>query len=106
MFQIIWIIIAGLVIGLLARLILRGRQDIPLWLTAVLGIVGALVGNVIASAIGVRHTGGVDWIRHVLQVGVALALVAAAAPMWATRHTRGDHHNYHNRHDRHTAGRL
>lgn len=62
-----------------------------------------------------RHTGGVDWIRHVLQVGVALALVAAAAPMWATRHTRGDYHNYHNyhdyrnrhnRHNRHTAGRL
>ncbi|WP_235949446.1 GlsB/YeaQ/YmgE family stress response membrane protein, partial [Candidatus Frankia alpina] len=54
MFQIIWIIIAGLVIGLMARLILRGRQDIPLWLTAALGIVGELVGNVIASAIGVR----------------------------------------------------
>ncbi|MCM3923729.1 GlsB/YeaQ/YmgE family stress response membrane protein [Frankia sp. AiPs1] len=101
MFQIIWIILAGLVIGLLARLILRGRQDIPIWLTVVLGIVGALVGNVIASAIGVRHTGGVDWIRHILQVGVAVALVAVVAPVWATRHhTHSDHHQ------RHTAGRL
>ncbi|EIV93134.1 GlsB/YeaQ/YmgE family stress response membrane protein [Frankia sp. QA3] len=100
MFQILWIILAGLVIGVLARLILRGRQDIPIWLTVALGIVGALVGNVIASAIGVRHTGGVDWIRHVLQVGVAVALVAVVAPMWAMRHTRSDHHH------RHTAGRL
>ncbi|CAJ60891.1 MULTISPECIES: GlsB/YeaQ/YmgE family stress response membrane protein [Frankia] len=101
MFQIIWIVLAGLVIGLLARLILRGRQDIPIWLTVVLGIVGALVGNVIASAIGVRHTGGVDWIRHVLQVGVAVALIAVVAPMWATRHTHGG-----DRRQRHTAGRL
>ncbi|ABW11930.1 conserved hypothetical protein [Parafrankia sp. EAN1pec] len=86
MFQIIWIVLAGLVIGLLARLILRGRQDIPVWLTVVIGIVGALVGNVIASAIGVRNTSGIDWIRHILQVGVAVALVALVAPLWASRH--------------------
>ncbi|CAI7980748.1 MULTISPECIES: GlsB/YeaQ/YmgE family stress response membrane protein [Parafrankia] len=88
MFQIVWIVLAGLVIGLLARLIMRGRQDIPIWLTVVVGIVGALVGNVIASAIGVRNTSGIDWIRHILQVGVAVALVALVAPLWANRHQR------------------
>ncbi|WP_462186285.1 MULTISPECIES: GlsB/YeaQ/YmgE family stress response membrane protein [unclassified Frankia] len=85
MFQILWIVLAGLVIGLLARLIVRGRQNIPLWLTVGFGIIGALVGNVIASALGVRHTGGFDWIRHILQVGVAVALVAIVSPMWAAR---------------------
>jgi len=85
MFQIIWIILAGLVIGALARLAMRGHQPIPIWLTIIVGIIGALVGNVIASAIGVRHTGGVDWIRHILQVGVAVGVLALVTPAWAAR---------------------
>lgn len=88
MFQIIWIILAGLVIGSLARLFVRGRQSIPLWLTILIGIVGALVGNVIASALGVRHTGGVDWIRHILQVGIAVGLVILVTPMWLAHQSR------------------
>ncbi|OAA23864.1 hypothetical protein UG55_10336 [Frankia sp. EI5c] len=103
MFQILWIVLAGLVIGLLARFIARavgrGREDIPLWLTVAIGIVGALVGNVIASAIGVRNTAGIDWIRHILQVGVAVALVALVAPLWMNRHRthsdRGDRFTMH-----------
>jgi uncharacterized membrane protein YeaQ/YmgE (transglycosylase-associated protein family) len=81
-FQAIWIVIAGLIIGVIARMLLRGRQDIPLWLTVVFGIVGALVGNLIASALGVRHTGGVDWIRHILQIGVAAGLIVLLAPLY------------------------
>jgi uncharacterized membrane protein YeaQ/YmgE (transglycosylase-associated protein family) len=88
MFQLIWIIIAGLVIGSLARLVLRGRQPIPIWLTILIGMVGALVGNILASVIGVRHTGGIDWIRHILQVGVAAGLITVFGPTWATRRIR------------------
>jgi uncharacterized membrane protein YeaQ/YmgE (transglycosylase-associated protein family) len=85
MFQILWSLIAGLVIGGIARLILPGRQNIPLWLTLLFGVAGAFLGNGIASWIGVRHTGGVDWIRHILQIGVAMALISALAPLWAGR---------------------
>jgi uncharacterized membrane protein YeaQ/YmgE (transglycosylase-associated protein family) len=88
-FQVIWIVIAGLVIGLIAKAILPGRQAIPLWLTVLLGILGALIGNFIAAAIGVRYTGGFDWIRHILQVGVAVALVALVTPMWMARKRGG-----------------
>lgn len=88
MFQAIWIVVAGLIIGLIAKAIVPGKQSIPLWLTVVLGILGALIGNFIASAIGVRHTGGIDWIRHILQVGIAVALVAIVAPMWMSRRGR------------------
>jgi len=87
-FQAIWIIVAGLVIGLIAKAVVPGRQSIPLWLTVILGIIGALVGNFIAAAIGVRHTGGFDWIRHILQVGVAAGLVAVVSPRYTTRGTR------------------
>jgi uncharacterized membrane protein YeaQ/YmgE (transglycosylase-associated protein family) len=62
-----------------------GRQAIPLWLTIVLGIAGALVGNWLAAVFGVRFTGGIDWIRHFLQVGSAAVLIAIVAPMWMRR---------------------
>jgi uncharacterized membrane protein YeaQ/YmgE (transglycosylase-associated protein family) len=85
MLNIIWAIIAGLIIGLLAKLVVPGRQTIPLWLTIVLGIVGALIGNWLAALFGVRFTGGIDWIRHILQVGAAAVLIAIVAPMWMRR---------------------
>ena len=81
----IWAIIAGLIVGLLARLVLPGKQAIPLWLTIVLGIGGAVAGNALASGIGVRDTAGIDWVRHALQIGVAAVLITVVAPMWAKR---------------------
>ena len=83
--HVLWAIIAGLVIGLLARLLLHGRQHIPLWLTCFLGIVGGVIGNWLASKLGVRHTHGVDWVRHALQVASAAVLIGVIEPMWAGR---------------------
>jgi uncharacterized membrane protein YeaQ/YmgE (transglycosylase-associated protein family) len=85
MFQIVWIVIVGFVLGLLARAILPGRQAIPWWLSILLGMGGAWLGNGVAGWLGVRHTGGVDWIRHALQLGFAVALVAVGASLWAAR---------------------
>ena len=50
--QILGLILIGLVIGVVARLVLPGRQRIGLGLTLLLGVVGALIGGVVASAIG------------------------------------------------------
>ncbi|MGW7447481.1 GlsB/YeaQ/YmgE family stress response membrane protein [Kitasatospora sp. NPDC054795] len=82
---ILWALVAGLVIGLLAKLVLPGRQPVPLWLTVLAGAAGALLGNAAASCLGVRHTGGIDWIRHLLQVGVAALLIALVSPAYARR---------------------
>ncbi|QEV18393.1 MULTISPECIES: GlsB/YeaQ/YmgE family stress response membrane protein [Streptomyces] len=84
----LWAIIAGLIIGVIAKLVLPGRQPIPLWLTVILGILGAVIGNALASAFGVRDTGGIDWIRHIFQIGVAAALIALVTPLWARRGAR------------------
>ncbi|MGW4649825.1 GlsB/YeaQ/YmgE family stress response membrane protein [Kitasatospora sp. NPDC004289] len=81
----LWALIAGLVIGLLAKLVLPGRQPIPLWLTVILGAIGGLAGNALASGLGVRDTGGIDWIRHLLQIGVAAVLIAVVTPVWSRR---------------------
>ncbi|MFD8599656.1 GlsB/YeaQ/YmgE family stress response membrane protein [Kitasatospora sp. NPDC059646] len=82
---ILWAIIAGLVIGLLAKLVIPGRQPIPLWLTVLLGIVGGLIGNALAGAFGVADTGGIDWIRHFFQIGAAAVLILLITPLWARR---------------------
>jgi uncharacterized membrane protein YeaQ/YmgE (transglycosylase-associated protein family) len=84
-FTIIWAIIAGLVIGSIAKLFIPGRQDIPIWLTILIGIVGVLVGNFLAAILGVRHTAGIDWIRHALQIGTAAVLIGVFVPTWTRR---------------------
>ena len=81
----LWAIIAGLIIGLIARAILPGRQNIPIWLTILLGVIGAIIGNLIASALGVGDTRGIDWIRHIVQIAAAAGLIAIVAPLWAKR---------------------
>jgi uncharacterized membrane protein YeaQ/YmgE (transglycosylase-associated protein family) len=74
-------IIVGLIIGALGRLVVPGRQNIPIWLTLLIGIVAAFVGTVIAAAFGVANTPGIDWIELILQVALAaigVALVSGA----------------------------
>ncbi|MFP8962614.1 GlsB/YeaQ/YmgE family stress response membrane protein [Streptomyces nanhaiensis] len=79
----LWAIIVGLVLGVLARAILPGRQNIPLWLTAIFGIIGSVIGNAVASGIGVADTAGIDWIRHLLQLAGAVLIVALGTPLYA-----------------------
>jgi uncharacterized membrane protein YeaQ/YmgE (transglycosylase-associated protein family) len=72
-------IVVGLVIGLLARLVLPGRQRIGLLWTIAVGIVAALIGSAIAEALDVGDTDGVDWIELLIQIALAAAGVSAVA---------------------------
>ena len=71
-------IIAGLVIGLLARLILPGRQRIGLLWTLVLGVVGSVVGGVVANLIGSGDIMELNVFGFIVAVIAAVALLAAA----------------------------
>ncbi len=64
-------LLAGIIIGPLARLVLPGKQDISFGMTILVGAVGAIVGGFIAQAMGVGETPGIDWIKHFIQIGVA-----------------------------------
>lgn len=66
---------AGIVIGPLARLALPGKQNISLVMTIVLGAVGALLGGFIYQAFGGGETSGIDWVKLLIQVGVAAVAV-------------------------------
>ena len=54
----IWMIIVGLVAGLLARAIKPGSDPMGWIMTIVLGIVGAMLGGFLASLIGINADGG------------------------------------------------
>ena len=72
--KLLWWALLGLVIGALARLIVPGRQAIGWLATAGAGVAGALLGGIIADALGFG-----DILQFVLAVGVAAALIAVFA---------------------------
>jgi uncharacterized membrane protein YeaQ/YmgE (transglycosylase-associated protein family) len=73
---IITALIVGLIIGALGRLVVPGKQNIPIWLTMVIGVVAALLGTVIARAVGLADTNGVDWTELLFQIVLAAIGVA------------------------------
>jgi uncharacterized membrane protein YeaQ/YmgE (transglycosylase-associated protein family) len=80
---IIGAIVIGLVLGVLGRLLAPGKQDIPIWLTIVVGIVAALIGSAIVGPM--RDTNGLDWVELVVQLVLATVGVIAAASLYGRR---------------------
>jgi uncharacterized membrane protein YeaQ/YmgE (transglycosylase-associated protein family) len=78
-------IVVGLIIGALGRLVVPGKQNIPIWLTIVVGIVAALIGTFIARFLGVADTRGFDWIELIIQIVLAAGGVILAANLYARR---------------------
>lgn len=77
---IITALIIGLIVGALGRLVVPGRQDMPIWLTMLIGVGAALLGTVIARAAGIAtETAGIDWMELLIQVALAAIAVALVA---------------------------
>jgi uncharacterized membrane protein YeaQ/YmgE (transglycosylase-associated protein family) len=85
---IITAIVVGLIIGALGRLVVPGKQNIPIWLTIVVGIVAALLGTFIARALGVADTRGSDWRELITQIVLAAIGVTIAANAYGRRGLR------------------
>jgi uncharacterized membrane protein YeaQ/YmgE (transglycosylase-associated protein family) len=87
--EIIGVLVAGLIIGLLGKFVAPGdRDNIPLWLTLLCGIGGVLIGYYVAAALGVEATKGIDWIRWIISIIVAAILVITAATVTGRRTSR------------------
>ncbi|MEV4666121.1 GlsB/YeaQ/YmgE family stress response membrane protein [Micromonospora echinofusca] len=78
-------IIIGLIIGALGRLVVPGKQNIPIWLTLLIGVIAAILGTLVAGALGVDDTAGIDWIELAIQVVFAAIGVAVAAGAYGRR---------------------
>ena len=73
--QIIAMVVVGAVVGALARLLLRGDQQISILWTIVLGAVGAILGAWLAGLIGVAVTISLGLIRWIFSVVAAMILI-------------------------------
>ena len=71
-------LVAGLVIGLLARLILPGRQRIGLLMTLLLGVVGSLIGGTIANLLSAGSIWELNFVGFIAAVAASVALLAVA----------------------------
>ena len=73
--NIVWMIVVGFIVGLLARFFYPGAVGLGFWMTTLLGIGGSLVGGVISglvfrSAEGKFHPAG--WIMSILGAMILL----------------------------------
>lgn len=74
-------IVIGAIIGALGRLFARGKQNISILVTILVGIVAALLGTWIADLLGVNDTNGIDWLELVFQIVLAAIGVSIVAGM-------------------------
>ena len=81
-------VILGAIIGVLARLVLPGRQEISTLMTVLLGIVGALIGSWLWTGVFNKgDTSGIDWIALIMGVIVAAVLIVIYERVVAGRRT-------------------
>ena len=79
-------ILIGIVVGVIGRLLVPGKQPIGMLVTILVGIVSAFIGTAIARAIGIPTvTGGIDWLELLVQVIVAAVGVALVSALMGRR---------------------
>lgn len=71
-------IVAGLVIGALARLFKRGKQDLGLLVTLALGLVGSVIGGVVANLLGTGDIFELNVLGFIVAVVAAVLLIGVA----------------------------
>ncbi|MCP9272830.1 GlsB/YeaQ/YmgE family stress response membrane protein [Mycolicibacterium arenosum] len=83
-------ILIGIVVGVLGRLLVPGKQPIGMLITILVGIVSAFLGTALARAIGLpTATGGIDWLELLVQVVVAALGVALVSALMGGRRRTG-----------------
>ena len=84
---IIGFLVAGLVIGALARLIKPGRQSLSLVATLLLGVVGSLIGGLVANLLGTGDMWELNAIGFIVAVVAAVLLIGVAEGVSSGRRT-------------------
>jgi uncharacterized membrane protein YeaQ/YmgE (transglycosylase-associated protein family) len=78
---IIGFLVFGLVVGAIARLIKPGKQNLSIGATLALGVVGSLVGGLVASALGTGDFGELNILGAIVAIVVAFLLIGVAEGM-------------------------
>ena len=78
-------IVFGLVVGALARLIVPGKQDIGIGATVLLGVIGSVVGGLVANAVGTGELLELNFIGSVVAIAASVVLIVAGVRVGAIR---------------------
>ncbi len=76
--DILGLIVVGLIIGALARLIKPGKQRLSILATLLLGVVGAIIGGLIAGLLGTGDVFELNVIGFIVAVIAAVLLIGIA----------------------------
>ena len=76
--QILGLIVVGLIIGALARLIKPGKQRLSILATLLLGVVGALIGGIVAGLLGTGDIFELNVLGFIVAVIAAVLLIGVA----------------------------
>ena len=83
MFHLIWFVIVGFLVGLIARAVVPGAGHMGFIATTVVGIVGSVIGGFIGNVIKKPDPGS-----KFHPAGLLLSIVGAIVLLWALRFVR------------------
>ena len=68
-------IVFGLIVGVLARLLVPGRQELGLLTTLLLGVIGSIIGGIVANAIGTGDIFELNFVGAVVAIAASVVLI-------------------------------
>lgn len=83
-------LVFGLFVGFVARLIVPGRQRLGIWVTLLLGVLGSVVGGVVANALGTGDVWELNFVGSVVAIiaSVFLIVIGERVGMLRSRNDR------------------
>jgi uncharacterized membrane protein YeaQ/YmgE (transglycosylase-associated protein family) len=82
---IIGFIVFGLVVGVLARVLVPGKQQLTLATTVLLGLVGSVVGGLVANALGTGDLLELNFLGAVVAILASVVLIVIGERTGAIR---------------------
>ena len=83
---VVWFIVIGAVIGALARLLIPGRNRMGILLTILVGIAGAVIGGIVANAVGAGNA--LAFVFSVIIAAIVVALISGGGRWGGYRRRR------------------
>jgi uncharacterized membrane protein YeaQ/YmgE (transglycosylase-associated protein family) len=78
-------IVFGLVVGILARMLVPGRQQLTLGMTVLLGMIGSVVGGIVANALGTGDILELNFVGSVVAILASVFLIVVGERTGALR---------------------